>query len=47
MAANVERREREAVSGLPAKSVVTLGDNNIAFDYQFQSTVTYCLFPSC
>lgn len=33
--------------GLPAKSVVNLGNNNISFDYQFQSTVTYCLFPSC
>lgn len=32
---------------LPAISVVNLGNNNTAFDYQFQSAVTYCLFPSC
>lgn len=47
VAADFERREREAGCGLPTKSVVNLGDDNTAFDCKFQSTVTYCLFPSC
>lgn len=46
VAANLEFIGREAIFGLPAKSVVSLVDNNVAFGYQTVSKFGDTMFVS-